>query len=156
MGPTWIGPSVATHSQVESCGFLCTAASGGNTPVGSRSFRHYPSLGGPDGIYQGIKSGNRFVPRRAVGTGGAFGAAISVRRAFVRSGLSGPISGAAEVIEAIERQGWHLDHFGFDRAQSKNGAVLLLVPPRQLTGPGTYSARASCRAADLWAIGAER
>ena len=42
------------------------------------------------------------------------------------SGFSGPISGAAEVIEAIERQGWHLDHFGFDRAQSKNGAVLLL------------------------------
>lgn len=42
------------------------------------------------------------------------------------SGFSGPISGAAEVIEAIERQGWLLDHFAFDRAQSKNGAVLLL------------------------------
>ncbi len=37
------------------------------------------------------------------------------------SGFSGPISGAAEVIEAIERQGWLLDHFAFDRAQSKNG-----------------------------------
>lgn len=42
------------------------------------------------------------------------------------SGFSGPVSGAAEVIEAAERQGWRLDNFAYDGAQSKHGAVLLL------------------------------
>lgn len=42
------------------------------------------------------------------------------------SGWSGPIGGAAEVIEAIEEYGWRLDNFAFDRAQSSHGAVLLL------------------------------
>ena len=42
------------------------------------------------------------------------------------SGWSGPIAGAAEVIEAIEEYGWRLDNFAFDRAQSSNGGVLLL------------------------------
>lgn len=41
-------------------------------------------------------------------------------------GFSGPVSGAAEVIEEIEREGWHLDQFAYDRAQSKHGAVLLV------------------------------
>ena len=46
-------------------------------------------------------------------------------------GSSGPVSGAAEVIEEIEMEGWHLDQFAYDRAQSKNGAVLLVFrrPP---------------------------
>jgi hypothetical protein len=42
------------------------------------------------------------------------------------SGWSGPISGAAEVIEAIEKHGWQLGDFAYDRAQSENGAVLML------------------------------
>ena len=42
------------------------------------------------------------------------------------SGWSGPVSGAAEVIEAIERNGWQLGDFAYERAQSDNGAVLLL------------------------------
>ena len=50
-------------------------------------------------------------------------------------GFSGPISGAAEVVEAIEKSGWQLDQFSFDRAQSSHGAVLLLfrraAPPSQ-------------------------
>jgi hypothetical protein len=65
------------------------------------------------------------------------------------SGFSGPVSGAAEVIEAIERQGWQLDHFAFDHAQSKNGAVVLLfrrakppaaapAPPMQYGAQPTY------------------
>jgi hypothetical protein len=49
------------------------------------------------------------------------------------SGWSGPIAGAAEVIEAIEEYGWRLDNFAFDRAQSSNGGVLLLFRRAQQT-----------------------
>lgn len=42
------------------------------------------------------------------------------------SGFSGPVSGAAEVIEGIEQQGWRLATKAYDEAQSKNGAVMLL------------------------------
>jgi hypothetical protein len=49
-------------------------------------------------------------------------------------GSSGPVSGAAEVIEEIEMEGWHLDQFAYDRAQSKNGAVLLVF--RRLPAAG--------------------
>lgn len=42
------------------------------------------------------------------------------------SGFSGLVSGAAEVIEAIERTGWRLQHMAYDGHQSKNGAALLL------------------------------
>jgi hypothetical protein len=41
-------------------------------------------------------------------------------------GMSGPISGAAEVIEGIERTGWKLDQMVYDGHQSRNGAVLML------------------------------
>jgi hypothetical protein len=41
-------------------------------------------------------------------------------------GFSGPVSGAAEVIEAIERTGWRLQHMAYDAKQSSNGAALLL------------------------------
>jgi hypothetical protein len=52
------------------------------------------------------------------------------------SGWSGPIAGAAEVIEAIEEYGWQLDNFAFDRAQSSNGGVLLLFRrPQQAAAP---------------------
>jgi hypothetical protein len=46
-------------------------------------------------------------------------------------GLSGSVSGAAEVIEAIEGAGWVLEQMAFD-GQSKNGAALLLF--RSLRG----------------------
>jgi hypothetical protein len=42
------------------------------------------------------------------------------------SGFSGPVSGAAEVIEGIEQPGWRLAQMAYDGAQSKNGAVMLL------------------------------
>lgn len=42
------------------------------------------------------------------------------------SGFSGPVSGAAKVIEGIERHGWRLAQMACDEAQSKNGAVMLL------------------------------
>ena len=47
------------------------------------------------------------------------------------SGWSGPVAGVAEVVEAIEQAGWRLTDITFDRAQSNNGAVLLLfrLPP---------------------------
>jgi hypothetical protein len=53
------------------------------------------------------------------------------------SGWSGPIPGAAEVIEAVERNGWQLGDFAFDRAQSQHGAVLLLFRrgPQQPSAP---------------------
>jgi len=37
-----------------------------------------------------------------------------------------PISGAAEVIESIERAGWHLSGMAYDGKQARNGAVVLL------------------------------
>jgi hypothetical protein len=46
------------------------------------------------------------------------------------SGYSGPIGGASEVIEGIERHNWTLCHMAYDGAQSKNGAVLLLFRRR--------------------------
>jgi hypothetical protein len=42
------------------------------------------------------------------------------------SGFSGPVSGAAEVVESIEQHGWQLSDMAYDGAQSKNGAVVLL------------------------------
>jgi hypothetical protein len=42
------------------------------------------------------------------------------------SGFSGPVSGAAEVIESIEGQGWHLSDMAYDGKQARNGAVVLL------------------------------
>lgn len=41
-------------------------------------------------------------------------------------GASGPVTGAAEVIEAIERQRWQLWQMAYDESQSRHGAVLLL------------------------------
>jgi hypothetical protein len=57
------------------------------------------------------------------------------------SGWSGPISGAAEVIEAVERNGWQLSDFAYDRAQSDHGAVLLMFRrgPRRPAAPGPQS-----------------
>ena len=40
--------------------------------------------------------------------------------------FSAPVSGAAEVIESVERQGWHLQEMAFDGGQSANGGMLLL------------------------------
>lgn len=42
------------------------------------------------------------------------------------SGWSGPVPDAAEVIEAIEAQGWRFWQMAYDDSQSKHGAVLLL------------------------------
>jgi hypothetical protein len=42
------------------------------------------------------------------------------------SGFSGPVSGAAEVIESIERAGWQLSNMAYDGKQARNGAVVLL------------------------------
>lgn len=42
------------------------------------------------------------------------------------SGFSGSVSGAAEVIETIEAQGWSLADMAYDGAQSRNGALILL------------------------------
>ena len=42
------------------------------------------------------------------------------------SGFSGPVSGAAEVIEAIEGHGWQVAQMAYDGQQSKNGCVILL------------------------------
>ena len=36
------------------------------------------------------------------------------------------MSGAAEVIEGIEKSGWRLAQMAYDGAPSKNGAVMLL------------------------------
>lgn len=47
------------------------------------------------------------------------------------SGFSGPVEGAAEVIEAVEQAGWALWQIAYDGAQSKNGAALMLFRPRQ-------------------------
>lgn len=47
------------------------------------------------------------------------------------SGFSGPVSGVAEVIEAIEGQGWALYQMAFDEKQSRHGGVLLLFRPRR-------------------------
>ncbi len=47
------------------------------------------------------------------------------------SGFSGPVEGAAEVIESVERAGWVLMEMAYDGAQSKNGAALLLFRPRR-------------------------
>jgi hypothetical protein len=44
--------------------------------------------------------------------------------------MSGPLSGAAEVIEAVEAAGWRLSDMAYDGAQSKNGAMLLLFRRR--------------------------
>ncbi len=42
------------------------------------------------------------------------------------SGASGPVSGAAEVIETIEQAGWHLAEMAYDEQQSRHGAMMLL------------------------------
>ena len=47
------------------------------------------------------------------------------------SGFSGPVSGAAEVIEGIEEQGWWLASMAYDSKQSAHGAVMLLFRLRQ-------------------------
>ena len=57
------------------------------------------------------------------------GRAIFVYRCNVpafSSGFSGSVSGAAEVIETIEGQGWSLSDMAYDGAQSRNGALVLL------------------------------
>lgn len=46
------------------------------------------------------------------------------------SGFSGPVAGAAEVIESVEQAGWVLQQIAYDGAQSKNGAVMLLFRAR--------------------------
>lgn len=46
------------------------------------------------------------------------------------SGFSGSVSGAAEVIETIESQGWSLANMAYDEAQSRNGALVLLFRHR--------------------------
>jgi hypothetical protein len=57
--------------------------------------------------------------------------------AATSSGWSGPIAGAAEVIEAVERSGWQLNDFAYDGAQSQHGAVLMLFRrgPQQPPAP---------------------
>lgn len=47
------------------------------------------------------------------------------------SRFSEPVSGAAEVIEAVERQGWVLHQLAYDSRQGSNGSALLLFRPRQ-------------------------
>ena len=42
------------------------------------------------------------------------------------SGFSGSISGAAEVIESIEGNGWLLSNMAYDGRHSRNGALMLL------------------------------
>ena len=42
------------------------------------------------------------------------------------SGFSGPVGDVAEVIEAIESQGWELAQLAYDERRSRNGGVLLL------------------------------
>ena len=52
----------------------------------------------------------------------------------IPSGLvnfSGPIAGAAEVIESVEQAGWVLVDMAYDGAARKNGSVLLLFRPRR-------------------------
>jgi hypothetical protein len=51
---------------------------------------------------------------------------------------SGPISGAAKVIEAAERQGWELGQMAYDRAGSSHGAVLLLFRRPPAAAPAGY------------------
>jgi hypothetical protein len=46
--------------------------------------------------------------------------------AATSTGFSGPLSGAAEVVEAIEGQGWQVGEMAYDGQQSKNGCVILL------------------------------
>lgn len=46
------------------------------------------------------------------------------------SRFSEPVSGAAEVIEGIERQGWILHQMAYDSQQGGHGSVLLLFRPR--------------------------
>lgn len=43
---------------------------------------------------------------------------------------SGPVAGAAEVIEKIEQAGWVLQQMAFDGHHGKHGAVLLLFRAR--------------------------
>ena len=43
-----------------------------------------------------------------------------------KSGWSGEVGDMGEVIEAIEAQGWRLDHMSYDGQQSSNGGCLLL------------------------------
>jgi hypothetical protein len=45
---------------------------------------------------------------------------------FSNSNFSGSVGGAAQVIEAIERQGWTLTHLAYDERQSANGSALML------------------------------
>jgi hypothetical protein len=45
---------------------------------------------------------------------------------FSSAGWSGPVSAAAEVIEAIEDNGWSLATLAYDEQQTRNGAMLLL------------------------------
>lgn len=42
------------------------------------------------------------------------------------SGFSGPVADVAEVIEAIESQGWELSQMACDERHSRHGGVLLL------------------------------
>jgi hypothetical protein len=42
------------------------------------------------------------------------------------SGFSGPVGDVAEVIEAIESQGWELAQLAYDERRSRSGGVLLL------------------------------
>lgn len=63
----------------------------------------------------------------------AEGRAVFVYRCNVpafSSGFSGSVSGAAEVIETIEGQGWSLSNMAYDGAQSRNGALVLLFRRR--------------------------
>jgi hypothetical protein len=45
--------------------------------------------------------------------------------------LSGPVGGAAEVIESVEKAGWVLVDMAFDGAQRKGGSVLMLFRVRR-------------------------
>jgi hypothetical protein len=46
------------------------------------------------------------------------------------SGFSGSVSGAAEVIETIESQGWSLSNMAYGGAHSRYGALVLLFRRR--------------------------
>ncbi|HEY5397841.1 MAG TPA: hypothetical protein VIL16_20835 [Trebonia sp.] len=69
------------------------------------------------------------------------------------SSFSGPVSGAAEVIEGIERRGWRLAEMAYDGKQSTNGAVMLLFrlpPPMPAPEPPVHPQRQMEQQAPQW------
>jgi hypothetical protein len=48
------------------------------------------------------------------------------------SGFSGPVSGGAEVIESVERQGWRLSHMAYDLTCDMSPAMII-TPASDMT-----------------------